>query len=44
LVARLESDAPNDSSLRELLSWAIPSDPHDQIWSRLRRVAGQMPW
>jgi hypothetical protein len=44
LLPRVEEIAKSDAQFKSLLAWCVPSEPTDELWSRLRRVAGQVPW
>src|SRR5262249_40626490 len=41
---RVEALAATDPQFRKLLEWFIPGEPLNEVWSRVRRVAGEVPW
>lgn len=44
VIAQVEALAARDTTFRELLGWFIPSEPQAEVWSRVRKVAGEVPW
>lgn len=44
VISQVEALAVRDSTFRELLSWFGPSEPHSEVWTRVRKVAGEVPW
>jgi hypothetical protein len=44
IVEKVEVLAARDPAFRALLRWFIPSEPHNEVWSRVRRAAGEVPW
>jgi hypothetical protein len=44
VVGRVEELAARSPEFRILLSWFIPSEPQNELWSRIRKVAGEVPW
>jgi alkanesulfonate monooxygenase SsuD/methylene tetrahydromethanopterin reductase-like flavin-dependent oxidoreductase (luciferase family) len=44
VVEQVEELAARSSEFRNLLSWFMPSDPNDEVWLRILKVAGDVPW
>jgi hypothetical protein len=44
VLERVETLAVTDPQFRKLLEWFVPSEPHNEVWSRVRRAAGEVPW
>ena len=44
VLPRIESMAVVDSAFRSLLAWFIPTEPKSELWSRIRLIAGDVPW
>ena len=43
-VPIVEAQAKFDAEFRELLSWLLPLEPDNAMWSRIRNAAGKVPW
>ena len=43
-ITLVEAQAEVDAQFKELLSWLLPSEPTNELWSRVRKAAGTVPW
>ena len=44
VIELVEAQASRDPLFKDLLGWLLPSEPNSELWSRVRLVAGDVPW